>query len=184
MGSGKENFLQRFIARHFQRRDNLERGLRGLNSHMGLANRRDTVHEHEHEHDVADETIKTPSQELARPIFYAPDMDGQADPGEIVWADIHTHHGETLDKRAVLIIGRKDHTLLAMLISSNDEHANQKNWLEVGSGPWDPAGRESWIRVDKILQIPESLIQRRGAAMPERRYERIANYLRSTYGWY
>lgn len=181
MATGQGNFLRRFVERHFRRKGNLEEGLRGLNSHIGLTGVR------QQHRSTVDETVKTPSQELARAIFYAPDMDGQADPGEVVWVDIHTHRGETLEQRAVLIIGRKHHTLLTLLISSNAEHSEHDNWLQVGSGPWDtqgPGNTESWIRLDKVLQVPESLIQRRGVIMPERRYERIANQLRSRYGWY
>ncbi|WOH93902.1 hypothetical protein [Corynebacterium urealyticum] len=43
---------------------------------------------------------------------------------------------------------------------------------------------ESWVRLDKILEIPESQILRRGLHMPERRYDRIAQRLREDYGWH
>ncbi|MDN6387553.1 MAG: type II toxin-antitoxin system PemK/MazF family toxin, partial [Corynebacterium sp.] len=75
------------------------------------------------------------------------------------------------------------HTLLGMLISSNPEHAEDDNWVSIGAGLWDPRGNECWARADRTIEIPEASIQRRGVSMPERRYERLANALRRSYGW-
>lgn len=169
--------VKRFLNRTFRHRDDLDIGMEKLNQLMGMSEVRQAK-------PVAKELWKkVDTHRLARTIFYAPDMDGQADPGEVVWADIHTVKGGEIARRSLLIVGRRHHTLLTLLISSNAEHADQDNWFKIGTGPWDSKGRESWIRIDKILELPESLIQRRGVSMPERRFERIASRLRDDYGW-
>jgi hypothetical protein len=85
--------------------------------------------------------------------------------------------------RACLIIGRNEHTLLGMLISSNPEHRTDDNWIPIGTGLWDPKGNKCWVRIDRVVEIPEARIQRRGVSMPERRYDRIAGALRTEHGW-
>ena len=131
-----------------------------------------------------EETIKTPSRDLARAVTYIPDMDGQADAGEVVWANIRPKKGMVPEQRAVLVVGRNHHRLLTLLISSREEYADKINWIPVGTGPWSTgADLDSWVRMDKVLQVPESHIQRRGIPLPARRFERVANELRQVYGW-
>lgn len=172
------NPLTRLLTKVFRRRGALDCGLQDLDEQLGLSQSRGRIR------DRADVTIKSPTQELARGIIYAPDMDGQADPGEVVWADICTNKLEEPERRAVLIIGRKHHTLVTLLISSEPEHEGKDNWISIGSGPWDEDSAQSWARLDKSLLVSESHIQRRGVSMPERRFDRIASRLRRDYGWH
>lgn len=172
------NVFDRFIRKHFTSQGNLDDGLELLNEYLGLSNSKQDFHASK------DETVKVPTQQHARAVIYAPDMDGQADPGEVIWNNIRTQKGGEIELRAVLIVGRQKHTLLGLLISSNPEHAAKPNWIRIGSGPWDAEGSESYVCLDKILEIPESEIQRRGVSMPERRYDRIAARLRADYGWH
>lgn len=173
-----KGFIARFIEKHLRHHGNLAEGLEQLNSQMGLSN------SSSERYVPPEATVKTPTENHARSTIYAPDMDGQADPGEVVWADIRPRRGEGIQRRAVLIIGRNRHTLLTLLISSNEDHSDHSNWLPIGPGAWDMHRADSWVRVDKILEIPESQILRRGVHMPERRYDRIAQLLRKAYGWH
>lgn len=168
---------KRSVGRHLRHRDHLSDGLHTLNAQLGLES-----HPLPTDPQV-DSTTKTPTVSHARAVIYAPDMDGQADPGEVVWADICPRRGGVIERRAVLIIGRNHHTLLTLLISDNTGHGSEDNWLSVGSGPWDGSGSESWVRLDKVIEIPESQILRRGVSMPQRRFERISARLRNDYGW-
>ncbi|MBC2681118.1 type II toxin-antitoxin system PemK/MazF family toxin [Corynebacterium anserum] len=170
--------MSRFLRRNFSTQGNLDEGLQLLNEYLGLtaANSHLTM--------SGDETVKAPTQAHARAVIYAPDMDGQADPGEVVWVNIRTQKNGELELRSVLIIGRRKHTLLGLLISSNADFNDSPNWIRIGSGPWEQEGNEAYIRLDKVLEVPESEIQRRGVSMPERRYDLIAARLRSDYGWH
>ncbi|MBB1010541.1 type II toxin-antitoxin system PemK/MazF family toxin, partial [Dietzia sp. SLG510A3-3B2-2] len=47
----------------------------------------------------------------------------------------------------------------------------------LGSGPWDPEGRPSWVRLDRVLDVPEQGIRREGAICPRPRFEAVADRL-------
>ena len=166
-----------FIERHFHHRGHLDRGIDELHANLGLSNG-PTV-----EREDRSVTVTVPTGTLARPVIYAPDMDGQVDPGEVVWYGVVRARDAAPEMRACLIIGRNEHTLLGMLISSNPEHRTDDNWIPIGTGLWDPRGTKCWVRVDRVVEIPEARIQRRGVSMPERRYDRIAGALRTEHGW-
>ncbi|WP_282939221.1 type II toxin-antitoxin system PemK/MazF family toxin [Corynebacterium auriscanis] len=178
MSERKGNPLGRVLRSIFQRSGSLDEGLQEMDSQLGLTDSRlQTIRER-------DETVKTPTRDLARSVIYAPDMDGQADSGEVVWVNIRIHKSGELERRAVVIVGRNRNHLMGLLISSNTDHANEDNWLRIGHGPWNYDADENWVRLDKVLQFPEASIQRRGVSMPERRYERIATQLRKRFGWH
>lgn len=170
----------------FRGPDTLDEALVKLNAQLGLT--QDT--------ELSDEskaallrlrdpvTIARPTAELARTIVYSPDMDGQADPGEVVWIPLQLESEEApLSERAVVVVGRQGPHLLGMLISTREEHANQPEWLSIGSSSWNENPKPSWVRIDRVLLVPESGIRRAGAVMPRKRFEILANRLRGDYGW-
>ena len=126
-----------------------------------------------------------PSRDRARTVSYAPDLDGAADPGEIVWTWVPYEEDASQGKdRPVLVVARAgDGDLLGLMLSSQERRRDDENWLPVGSGPWDREGRDSFVRLDRVLEIPEHGIRREGAVMPADRFERVAAELRSGYGW-
>ncbi|MCD2195915.1 type II toxin-antitoxin system PemK/MazF family toxin [Actinomycetospora endophytica] len=128
-----------------------------------------------------------PSSERAREISYAPDMDGAADPGEIVWTWVPFEEDASQGKdRPVLVVARASVAgeLLGLMLSSQGHRADDANWLPIGSGPWDREGRDSYIRLDRVLEVPEHGIRREGATMPRDRFDAVANALRGSYGWH
>ena len=95
-----------------------------------------------------------------RRLSYAPDLDGQADPGEIVWTWVAYEDQPRRGKdRPVLVIGRESRTLFGLMLSSQDHHQGDPAWLPLGSGPWDGEGRPSWVRLDRVLEMPADGIQ-------------------------
>lgn len=159
--------------------DTLDKGLAMLNEQLGLTPEADGDGLANRE----PATVARPTAEVARSIVYAPDMDGQTDPGEVVWAPVLLEGDTQPRERAVVVVGRHKQTLLGALISTHSRHADSPHWLFIGSGAWDDDGRPSWVRLDKILEVPESGIRRSGAIMPRRRFDRIAARLRSDYHW-
>jgi hypothetical protein len=118
-----------------------------------------------------------------RPIT-APDLDGQADPGEIVWTWVVYEDDPTRGKdRPVLVVGRDRSTLLGLMLSSQDRHQGDSDWVGIGSGSWDYEGRASWVRLDRVLDVPEEGIRREGAILARDKFEIIAARLRSSYSW-
>lgn len=126
----------------------------------------------------------TPTAQRARRIDYCPDLDGKADPGEIVWTWVAYEEDATQGKdRPVLVVGRDRSTLLGLMMSSNEDRDGHPDWLGIGAGPWDSANRPSWVRLDRVLDVPEDGIRREGAILPRDRFDRIAARLRSDYSW-
>jgi hypothetical protein len=125
-----------------------------------------------------------PTAQRARKLVYAPDLDGRADPGEIVWTWVVYEDDPTRGKdRPVLVVGRDRSTLLGLMLSSQDHHRNDPNWVGIGSGGWDYESRESWVRLDRVLDVPEEGIRREGAILERETFEVVATRLRANYSW-
>jgi hypothetical protein len=119
-----------------------------------------------------------------RRLVYAPQLDGQADPGEIVWTWVTYEDDPAQGKdRPVLVVGREGTHLLGLMLSSQSERDGQHNWLALGPGDWDREKRPSWVRLDRVLEIAERGIRREGAVLDRARFDRIAKALRAGYGW-
>ncbi|QLY30139.1 type II toxin-antitoxin system PemK/MazF family toxin [Nocardia huaxiensis] len=126
-----------------------------------------------------------PSRERARQIVYSPQLDGRADPGEVVWTWVPYEEDPTNGKdRPVLVVGREGRTLLGLMLSSNEEHAHHPNWVGIGAGPWDHAGRASWVRLDRVLDVPEAGIRREGAILERKTFDLVAHRLCAEYHWH
>jgi hypothetical protein len=125
-----------------------------------------------------------PTAHRARKLVYAPDLDGRADPGEIVWTWVVYEDDPTRGKdRPVLVVGRDGRTLLGLMLSSQEHHRDDPNWASIGSGSWDYEGRASWVRLDRVLDVPEEGIRREGAILERETFEVIAARLRAEYSW-
>lgn len=116
------------------------------------------------------------------PRDYAPEIDGEPDPGEVVWGWVPYEDDPAQGKdRPVLILGRagpdgpygtagegwvglqltsKDHDRDAA-----DEARYGRHWMDVGSGGWDREGRPSEVRLDRLLVLPDDAVRREGAAL-------------------
>ncbi|CAM3029429.1 type II toxin-antitoxin system PemK/MazF family toxin [Mycobacterium simiae] len=125
-----------------------------------------------------------PTTQRARKVVYAPDLDGRADPGEIVWTWVAYEDDPTRGKdRPVLVVGRDRSILLGLMLSSQERHASDADWIGIGTGAWDYEGRESWVRLDRVLDVPEEGIRREGAILEREVFEVVAARLRADYAW-
>jgi hypothetical protein len=125
-----------------------------------------------------------PTAQRARKLVYSPDLDGRADPGEIVWTWVVYEDDPTRGKdRPVLVVGRDRSTLLGLMLSSQEHHHDDRNWVGIGSGTWDYEMRQSWVRLDRVLDVPEEGIRREGAILDRERFEVVAARLRAEYSW-
>ncbi|ROT32185.1 type II toxin-antitoxin system PemK/MazF family toxin [Micromonospora sp. HM5-17] len=119
-----------------------------------------------------------------RQLVYAPELDGRADPGEIVWTWVPYEDDPRQGKdRPVLVISRVSRTLFGLMLSSQSERDGQRHWLALGPGPWDRDNRPSWVRLDRVLTMREDSIRREGAILDRERFERVSQALRAGYGW-
>jgi hypothetical protein len=125
-----------------------------------------------------------PTPRRGRHLEYAPNLDGDADPGEIVWTWVAYEDDPSRGKdRPVLVVGRNGRTLLGLMLSSNGERDGRRDWLALGPGDWDRDRRPSWIRLDRVLEVDEDGIRREGAVLDRARFDRVAAALRADHGW-
>lgn len=120
----------------------------------------------------------------ARAIVYAPDLDGAADPGEIVWTWVPFEENDGRGKdRPLLVVGREGGGLVGLMLSSRQDRADDRDWVSIGSGDWDREGRESFVRLDRVLEVGEHDIRREGAVLDRARFDAVAGELRGRFGW-
>ncbi|WP_049570075.1 type II toxin-antitoxin system PemK/MazF family toxin [Nonomuraea sp. SBT364] len=116
----------------------------------------------------------------AATLLYSPDLDGLADPGEIVWAWVPYEEDPSRGKdRPLLVVGRSGRRLLAMMLSSRGDDG--PGWLEIGA--WGRDGKVSHVRLDRVFALDEDDIRREGAVLDADRFARVAAVLMKTYGW-
>jgi hypothetical protein len=178
------NEAPKFI-RQIQRPENLPRGIQqgikmGVDALMGTSDETTTAI-------TAGRPVTRdsfPTAHRARKLVYAPDLDGRADPGEVVWTWVVYEDDPSKGKdRPVLVVGRDRSTLLGLMLSSQERHTSDRNWIGIGSGPWDYENRPSWVRLDRVLDVPEEGIRREGAIMERTTFEVVAARLRAEYSW-
>jgi hypothetical protein len=127
----------------------------------------------------------SPRQVAGRHLGYSPKLDGAADPGEIVWTWVPYEEDASRGKdRPVLVVGRDGTELLGLMLSSNADREGERHWLGLGTGSWDGEGRSSWVRLDRVLAVPEHGIRREGAVLDRSRFDLVAVTLRRDYRWH
>ncbi|MEV0647436.1 type II toxin-antitoxin system PemK/MazF family toxin [Phytomonospora sp. NPDC050363] len=125
--------------------------------------------------------IYTP--ERAATIEYSPDLDGLADPGEVVWSWVPFEEDPSQGKdRPLLVVGRYGRRLLAMMLSSRG-HDDHPDWLALGTGTWDREARDSYLRLDRVFALDEDDIRREGSVLDPERFVRVAAELIRLHGW-
>ncbi|HEX4818352.1 MAG TPA: type II toxin-antitoxin system PemK/MazF family toxin [Nonomuraea sp.] len=116
----------------------------------------------------------------AATLAYSPDLDGLADPGEIVWAWVPYDEDPSRGKdRPLLIVGRSGRRLLGMMLSSRGDGG--PDWLRLGA--WGRDERVSHVRLDRVFVLDEGDIRREGAVLDADRFARVAAQLMKTHGW-
>lgn len=116
------------------------------------------------------------SDDVAR---YAPEIDGEPDPGEVVWAWVPYEDDPSQGKdRPVLVLGTEgdgeDDGWVGLMLSSqdhdrdaDDEARHGRYWMDVGTGGWDREGRPSEVRLDRLIHLDRAGVRREGAALDE-----------------
>jgi hypothetical protein len=120
-------------------------------------------------------------------VSYTPRADGDADPGEVVWAWVPYEEGDGRGKdRPVLVVGREGDRLLALALTSKDhdrdasqEAAAGRQWMDVGAGGWDRERRPSEVRLDRLLRLDPEAVRREGAALDRARFDAVVTAMRA-----
>jgi hypothetical protein len=109
-------------------------------------------------------------------VEYAPEIDGEPDPGEVVWAWVPYEDDPTQGKdRPVLLLARAEGGGWAGLQLTSKDHDRDaedearygRHWMDVGAGGWDREARPSEVRLDRLVLLTDDAIRREGAALDE-----------------
>lgn len=114
-------------------------------------------------------------------IAYDPHPDGAPDPGEVVWTWVPYEDDPTQGKdRPVLLVARQADGLVGLMMTSKDhdrdleqEARDGRFWLDVGAGPWDPRGRPSEVRLNRLIPVDPAAVRREGAVLDEPRFDAV-----------
>lgn len=117
-------------------------------------------------------------------LSYNPEVDGDPDPGEIVWTWVPYEERDGRGKdRPVLVVARMNgEHVLAVQLTSKD-HSHEGDFVPLGAGPWDSAGRPSWANIDRVFRVHPAGMRREAAQLPRDRFTLVAAALRARYGW-
>ncbi|MEU1970411.1 type II toxin-antitoxin system PemK/MazF family toxin [Microbacterium sp. NPDC019599] len=117
-------------------------------------------------------------------IGYAPDPDGDPDAGEIVWTWVPYAENDGRGKdRPVLVIGRLDDSRVYAVRLTSKAHDGDRDFLSIGSGPWDSQGRPSWVDIEQLYSVHADGMRREAAALDLERFVLVADALHKRYGW-
>lgn len=120
---------------------------------------------------------------------YQPIMDGDADPGEVVWTWVPYQEDASVGKdRPAVVIGAQGEGVYLLQLTSKDhtreaaqEAAAGRYWFDIGTGAWDSKGRPSEVRLDRALWVKATNVRREGSILPEVTWRRIVDALEEHY---
>jgi hypothetical protein len=105
-------------------------------------------------------------------IEYTPSLDGDPDPGEVVWTWVPFEEDATLGKdRPVVIIGRHGPLLSGVALTSK----SRRDYVDVGIGEWDSKHRRSYAKVDRLLDVDTHAVRREGAILNRRQFDQVVD---------
>jgi hypothetical protein len=105
-------------------------------------------------------------------VEYSPQIDGDPDPGEVVWAWVPFEEDPEQGKdRPLVVIGRRGPKLVGVPLTSK-QHDNEAQ-VAVGTGDWDPKLRPSFARIWRMLDIEPKNMRREGAVLQRDRFDAV-----------
>ena len=117
---------------------------------------------------------------------YAPEVDGEPDPGEVVWAWVPYEDDPARGKdRPVLVLDTDGDGWTGLMLSGQDHDRDAADearygryWMDVGSGGWDAQGRPSEVRLDRLLHLERDGVRREGAALDAKIFHEVVEAVR------
>ncbi|WP_438855611.1 type II toxin-antitoxin system PemK/MazF family toxin [Agromyces sp. M3QZ16-3] len=115
---------------------------------------------------------------------YAPERDGEPDPGEVVWTWVpyEERDGRGKDRPVVVVAAGTEQRFLAVQLTSKPQDRD-RDAVALGSGPWDGEGRPSWARIDRVFLVHADGMRREAASLDAERYGQLTRALAERYGW-
>jgi len=114
-------------------------------------------------------------------IAYTPDLDGEPDPGEVVWTWVAYEDDPSQGKdRPVVVIGSLGADLAVVPLSSRDHDGRRDaaEWVPVGTGAWDGRQRPSYADTGRVLRVTAADVRREGAQLGRDRFDDVVAAIR------
>lgn len=114
-------------------------------------------------------------------VAYRPDLDGDPDPGEVVWTWVPYEEDPSQGKdRPVLIVGHRGQSLVGVALTSK-QHDHEPQ-APVGTGSWDRSGRPSYAKLERLLAVDAAQVRREGAILDRGRFDGVIDALERVHG--
>lgn len=105
-------------------------------------------------------------------IEYSPRLDGDPDPGEIVWTWVPFQEDPAQGKdRPVVVIGRRGPVLVGIPLTTKPD--DREAQFKMGTGGWDPKRRTSYARIWRLVDIPPHAMRREGGVLDAERFDAL-----------
>jgi len=105
-------------------------------------------------------------------VEYSPRIDGDPDPGEVVWTWVPFEEDPDQGKdRPVVVIGRRGRSLVGVPLTTRQN--SREAQISIGTGDWDPKRRKSYARIWRMLDIDEDKTRREGAVLERGRFDSV-----------
>ena len=119
-----------------------------------------------------------------------PGRDGERDPGWVGWTWVPYEEDAAQGKdRPVLVLARAGGRFVVAQLTSKDHDRDAaqearwgRHWHDVGTGAWDPQGRPSEMRLDRLLLVDPAAVRREGATLSRTVFEQATRALRRHWG--
>jgi hypothetical protein len=114
---------------------------------------------------------------------YAPQPDGDPDPGEVVWTWVpyEENDGRGKDRPVVIVARDGASAALGVYLTSKPHDDDTRHFVHVGPGSWDSQGRPSWARLDRAFRVFDSGMRREAAALSPQQFSAVASAIRARF---
>ena len=105
-------------------------------------------------------------------IEYSPRIDGDPDPGEVVWTWVPFEEDPEQGKdRPVVVIGRRGRNMVGVPLTT--KRSDREAQIAVGTGDWDPKHRQSYARIWRMLDFDDRQMRREGSILERDQFDRV-----------
>jgi len=105
-------------------------------------------------------------------VEYSPRIDGDPDPGEVVWTWVPFEEDPEQGKdRPVIVIGRRGPKMVGVPLTT--KRSEREAQVAIGTGDWDPAHRQSYARIWRVVDFDGERMRREGAILARSKFDRV-----------
>jgi hypothetical protein len=114
-------------------------------------------------------------------IAFDPRIDGEPDPGEVIWTWVpyEENDGRGKDRPVVIVARDTSRSVFVVQLTSRPHDDDARHFVYIGPGPWDSQGRPSWARLDRVFRVYESGMRREANAVSPEQFSAISEALTS-----